>query len=254
MKSAPAVLFFTPAGGLLSPAVQGRWLAELGQNGLDPERLTQASELYARLSEAMAAETPMLALLAGSAMQNAMTYAYVKSCCPGVPVACVANPDNESELVSLLDAGVSLYLAPTAGPMLLLAIIRRLLAIATGVQGHMSQPVQVPEVSAGGWRLLESQSVLVAPSGERIALTTIERRALRLLFAGPHTGLSHDALVHALNHGPDTAASGRQAFGRTRLSVMFSRLRRKCARRGLALPVASVHGWGYQFTGFDSLP
>lgn len=254
MKAVPAVLFFASAGGLLTHATQCRWLAELVQNGLAPELFTEAPELYARLSVPTAPEGPMLALLAGSALQNAMACAYIRGCCPGVPVACVADPGNESELASVLDAGVSLYLAPTAGPMVLLAVVRRLWASATGGMGQLLGQTQAPDASAGGWRLLESQSVLVAPSGERVGLTTIERRVLRLLFAGPRGGLSHDALVHALNQGPDTGFSGCQAMGRTRLSVMFSRLRRKCARQGLALPVISVHGWGYQFTGFDSLP
>lgn len=254
MQAAPVVLFFASSGSLLPSVTLRQWKVEFGRNGLAPEWFTEASDLYTRLAFDAASEQTMLALLAGSSAQNAMVCAYIKSCRPDVPVACVADPGDESELASVLDAGASLYLAPTSGPVLLLAVVRRLLAMATGGKDKVFRLAPSPDVSAGGWRLLEAQSVLAAPSGERIVLTTIERRVLRLLFAGPPTGLSHDALLHALNHGPESAFPGRDNFGRTRLSVMFSRLRRKCGRHGLSLPVASVHGWGYQFTGFDSSP
>lgn len=195
----------------------------------------------------------MPVLLAGDPIQNAMVCAYIKNGWPGVPVACVADPACEAELAAVLDAGADLYLAPAAGQVLLMAVVRRLLALVKGNGGYAGGAV-APDVSAGGWRLLESSSVLAAPSGERIRLTTVERRVLRVLFAAPATGLSHDALLLALRQGHGAEDVSRHAFGRTRLSVMFSRLRLKCARQGLALPVASVHGWGYQFTGCDPEP
>lgn len=196
----------------------------------------------------------MPVLLAGNPIQNAMVCAYIKNGWPAVPVACVADPSNEAELAAVLDAGADLYLAPGAGQVLLMAVVRRLLALVKGNGSYLAGGAVAPDVSAGGWRLLESRSVLIAPSDERIKLTAVERRVLRVLFAAPAAGLSHDALLLALRQGHDAEDTSRHDFGRTRLSVLFSRLRRKCARQGLALPVASVHGWGYQFTGCDPEP
>lgn len=253
MKSSSTVLLFAPPASPAGHAVRSHWPSQFGQIGLEAECITQASELYARLLQTQPSEAVMPVLLAGDPIQNAMVCAYIKNGWPAVPVACVADPACEAELAAVLDAGANLYLAPTAGQGLLMAVVRRMLALVNDNGSYLAGGAVAPDVSAGGWRLLESRSVLVAPSGERIKLTMVERRVLRVLFAAPAGGLSHDALLLALRQGHHAEDQNRHAFGRTRLTVMFSRLRRKCARQGLALPVASVHGWGYQFTGFDSL-
>src|SRR5690606_28199266 len=96
------------------------------------------------------------------------------------------------------------------------------------------------------WSLPEQAWILASPEGKRIALTTGERAFLMALLAAPNQRAAHADLISAVNEAyKQESVSALQS----RLSVLVSRLRRKCAEHGAGLPLKSVHNWGYMFTG-----
>lgn len=106
----------------------------------------------------------------------------------------------------------------------------------------------MPTVTADdqGWSLHESGSVLMAPAGGRIPLTTGERAFISTLLAADGLRAPHRELIDAVNACYAAAAPRTH---QARLGVLISRLRRKIKRYGYDLPLKSVHNWGYMFTG-----
>lgn len=99
----------------------------------------------------------------------------------------------------------------------------------------------VPHRPADGWKLLQGRSALLAPGGAEVRLTGSEYVLLREL-----AGQGEPVMRAVLN-----AAIGRDAENTKdrSIDILISRLRRKCAGDGIELPVTSVRGVGYVFTG-----
>jgi DNA-binding response OmpR family regulator len=102
------------------------------------------------------------------------------------------------------------------------------------------------ERPAPSWRLCEGGWTLISPLGQRLALTTLERKFMLALFAAPSHSLAR-AELSAL--APSRGEAGEHPASSPRgVDVMVSRLRRKAQAMGMPLPLRSVRRWGYMFT------
>lgn len=93
----------------------------------------------------------------------------------------------------------------------------------------------------GKWQFLDAAWTLVSPHGRRLALTQAEREFLLKLTASPDKRMPRGDPPGIDPH------SGRESVRRT--DVVVSRLRRKAQDVDLELPIRTVWGWGYAFTG-----
>ncbi|MNV96950.1 hypothetical protein D3C71_1920120 [compost metagenome] len=96
------------------------------------------------------------------------------------------------------------------------------------------------EVS-GKWQFHDAAWTLVSPQGTRVSLTLAERDFLLKL-----TTSADKRLPRGDAAGAD-AQAGRESVRRT--DVVVSRLRRKAQDLNVELPIRTVWGWGYAFTG-----
>lgn len=104
-----------------------------------------------------------------------------------------------------------------------------------------------PVVEAGAgeellrWRLAQARCVLVTPSGVELRLTGNEYLLLQQLVDGnsPVDRRALNAVIGRDSHNPKDRG----------IDILISRLRRKCADAGVALPITSVRGRGYVFHG-----
>lgn len=90
------------------------------------------------------------------------------------------------------------------------------------------------------WRLTDGGWRLISPSGVGINLTSSERFFLEHFAGQVDKRLSREELL-AKN---STLTQNSRA-----IDSLISRLRRKMMQKNLHLPIKSVHGWGYSFTG-----
>jgi DNA-binding response OmpR family regulator len=123
----------------------------------------------------------------------------------------------------------------------------QVIAPADGVAPPQPDPAPTHEPPAvSRWRLREGGWTLVSPQGQRLALTTLERKFISALFAAPSRSLARgdlSALAPSGGESGDHPASSPRG-----VDVMVSRLRRKAQAMGMPLPLRSVRRWGYMFT------
>jgi DNA-binding response OmpR family regulator len=101
-------------------------------------------------------------------------------------------------------------------------------------------------VATAPWQLRDEGWTLMSPHGQRLELTTLERKFMLALFSSPSRSLARADLM-AL--APSTGEGGEQPSSSPRgVDVMVSRLRRKAQTLGMPLPLRSVRRWGYMFT------
>ena len=145
----------------------------------------------------------------------------------------------------------------------------RVQLLLTGADACLALDVQVPELMAwchavrrrnvyaavgsiqaveevqdhGGqqeWVLRDKGWTLVAPNGVGLELTHSERQLMDAFVRHADARFSREDLMR----DKGLAASDSRA-----VDSLISRLRRKASQAGVALPIKSVHGWGYTFTG-----
>lgn len=145
----------------------------------------------------------------------------------------------------------------------------RVQLLLTGADACLALDVQVPELMAwchavrrrnvyaavgtlqaveevqdhGGqqeWVLRDKGWTLVAPNGVGLELTHSERQLMDAFIRHADARFSREDLMR----DKGLAASDSRA-----VDSLISRLRRKASQAGVALPIKSVHGWGYTFTG-----
>lgn len=92
--------------------------------------------------------------------------------------------------------------------------------------------------AAQPWRVLYQGWVLIAPDGEHISLTGLERACFACLLDSPQRELSRENLSRFMS-----AANLRS------VNVVISRLRKKVRAAGSRLPLHTVHRLGYVFAG-----
>ncbi|MDV2115946.1 EAL domain-containing protein [Alcaligenes faecalis] len=90
------------------------------------------------------------------------------------------------------------------------------------------------------WVLRDKGWTLVAPNGVGLELTHSERQLMDAFIRHADARFSREDLMR----DKGLAASDSRA-----VDSLISRLRRKASQAGVALPIKSVHGWGYTFTG-----
>lgn len=90
------------------------------------------------------------------------------------------------------------------------------------------------------WILRDKGWTLVAPNGVGLELTHSERQLMDAFVRHVDARFSREDLMR----DKGLAASDSRA-----VDSLISRLRRKASQAGVALPIKSVHGWGYTFTG-----
>ncbi|MGO3871863.1 MAG: EAL domain-containing protein [Alcaligenes sp.] len=145
----------------------------------------------------------------------------------------------------------------------------RVQLLLTGADACLALDVQVPELMAwchavrrrnvyaavgtvqaveevqdhGGqqeWVLRDKGWTLLAPNGVGLELTHSERQLMDAFIRHADARFSREDLMR----DKGLAASDSRA-----VDSLISRLRRKASQAGVALPIKSVHGWGYTFTG-----
>ncbi|CAB3690015.1 response regulator transcription factor [Achromobacter piechaudii] len=125
------------------------------------------------------------------------------------------------------------------------ALVRRVPATGRRPLPLEAEPrpaVAPPAADAHGkWQFLDAAWTLVSPQGTRLALTLAEREFLLKL-----TTSADKRLPRGDASGGD-AQAGRESVRRT--DVVVSRLRRKAQDMNVELPIRTVWGWGYAFTG-----
>ncbi|WP_156414317.1 helix-turn-helix domain-containing protein [Bordetella sp. N] len=154
------------------------------------------------------------------------------NCLPGAPTdgaAPLASAPRQASLRALPSAADAVTGAPTGAPVLV-----------------SPPPPLAGEAGAEQWRLRDGGWTLVSPRGQRLVLTTLERKFMLSLFGAASRSLAR-AELSAL--APSTGESGEHPASSPRgVDVMVSRLRRKAQAMGMPLPLRSVRRWGYMFT------
>ena len=108
--------------------------------------------------------------------------------------------------------------------------------------GYESAKDPTSEVSAGpAWRLVDAGWRLLSPDNKSITLTYSEKFFLSCFAGEMDKRLSRNEL---LEHSAIANENSRA------IDSLVSRLRRKAADKDFALPIKSIHGWGYSFSGF----
>lgn len=98
-----------------------------------------------------------------------------------------------------------------------------------------------PAEANGKWHFQDAAWTLVSPRGIRLALTQAERDFLLKLTTSPDRRMPRGDVP------PSDPQAGRESLRRT--DVVVSRLRRKAQETNMELPIRTVWGWGYAFTG-----
>ncbi|WP_263915703.1 winged helix-turn-helix domain-containing protein [Achromobacter sp. 79A6] len=100
----------------------------------------------------------------------------------------------------------------------------------------------VPEISVAdkAWRLCDNEWTLLSPAGAGVSLTPMERAVLKGMQGHP------DKVVRR----SDFAVDDMDIPGNGRaLDLVISRLKRKGEAAGLSIPIRSMRGSGYSFSG-----
>ena len=148
----------------------------------------------------------------------------------------------DTEAIRLLQSGADNYFRHNTSSELLTAMLLRLMSRSGASTPELASHFAAQEKA---WALQEQGWKLISPEGTAIQLTTTERAFLKVLLGNPEHRATHGQLIEAVTQGPEVVPPHIHA---RRLGVLVSRLRRKCGQSGLALPVKSLHNWGYMFT------
>jgi DNA-binding response OmpR family regulator len=142
--------------------------------------------------------------------------------------------------VAAYRAGADTYLLKPIDTAELIATVESNMGrVVHGVEGQVGDYLSL-ESTADSWRLVRASATLIAPTGEKITLSSKEIDFLELLATSQETNVSRAAIMAAL--GYDGVKSGSQV-----LDVLIHRLRQKSAAKGVRLPIKTVRGKGYVF-------
>ncbi|MDH0740248.1 DNA-binding response regulator [Achromobacter spanius] len=218
----------------------------LAEMGFSPRRCEDSNGLF-RLFQAR--RTPLLVMEA-ELTDLCMAVAGLRAMDTTAGIIAVSNFDSpENRILGLhcgADACFQHDVATAEIAAALQALVRRV--PATG-----RRPPAMPEADlrastvplaaevAGKWQFHDAAWTLVSPQGTRVSLTLAEREFLLKL-----TTSTDKRLPRGDASGAD-AQAGRESVRRT--DVVVSRLRRKAQDLNVELPIRTVWGWGYAFTG-----
>lgn len=190
----------------------------------------------------IAQDGPTAALLDAGPLPNCALAAWLRKQWPALAIVAVCDGHHPADIARQLHSGADAYCHAAGEPELVVALVRRLC-------GRGSAPDSACTSSAMGaqaWGLVQDGWVLRLPHGAGLALSPGERAFLLTLLQSEAGQASHARLLAAVN-----AAYGRRTGDRRlmRLGMLVSRLRRRLAARNAVLPLRSVHGWGYCWSG-----
>jgi DNA-binding response OmpR family regulator len=233
MESGPAVILFAPAGGELGSARASPGLAPgLRDFGFAVCPCPDLRHLPDCIIDAGAGSC---LVLAGTPTQNCLAASLARTLEQGLGIVALVPPQHEQAMIQVLSSGADTYCVRGVSIELVAAVLSALLRRLR--QSAMGRP-------SPRWSMQEQGWVLAGPGGCRVPLTTGERAFLDALLKAPGMRASHDVLTAAVNAAYGAAGKSRQV---RQLGLLVSRMRRKCEDQGAALPLHSVHGWGYMF-------
>lgn len=186
-------------------------------------------------------------VLMGSSAENRAVVFYLRTIRAELGVIAQLQSGSEEEQMGLIQAGAD-WIFPVSASRDLIATM--LLSLW---DRRMQAPLEQPEAEPrrrGGWALTEYAWVLNEPSGVRISLTTSERALLVTLFDSPELTATYAALAAAVDF---TQSLDARSSPRRRLGVLVSRLRSKCSRQGVDLPIRVLQNQGYMFVVSDEV-
>jgi len=116
---------------------------------------------------------------------------------------------------------------------------------ALPVPTNAADEAQQPAVSVEQtWRLLEGRFSLLSPEGKSVILTRSEHQFLLALFQAPGCSLTYQQAHHAIY--AQESASPRSPGS---ISVLLSRLRAKFRKLDVEMPLHTLRGQAYVFSG-----
>jgi len=240
----------------LDPVLRNKCVPALSSFGFDPRIVDSPAELTSLLSVERydfclldARQEPEAVLAAVARLRaDAGTGAAVA----GI-VLLTAADQIEVRIHGLLigaDTYVTLPSQPRELAAVMLSIARR-----TTFHGRMAEAVSgsrhLPRagINAGTWHLADDDTLLISPDGVRLDLSFTERVLVAAMADRPGQTLSREFIGQLLDESLLPNDAGGRAVPRApqRVSMLVSRLRKKSARAGAALPLRVVRGSGYTF-------
>ncbi len=225
------------------PGVRAHRGAALTEMGFSP-RLCEDSNSLFRLFQAR--RTPLL-VMETELSDLCMAVAGLRALDTTAGIVAISNFDSPESRILGLHCGADVCLPPDAGATeiaaALQALVRRIPTAgrrAADTEPRPAQPAPAGEAMAK-WQFHDAAWTLVSPQGKRLALTLAEREFLLKLTASADKRLPRADAAITDSHG------GHESMRRT--DVLVSRLRRKAQDLNLELPIRTVWGWGYAFTG-----
>lgn len=214
----------------------------LTEMGFSPRHCEDSNGLF-RLFQAQRA--PLLVMEAGLT-DLCMAIASLRAMDTTAGIIAISSFDSpENRILGLhcgADACFPFTVATAEIAATLQALVRRV--PVTGRRPIEAEPrttASAPATTDGKWQFQDAAWTLVSPRGVRLTLTQAERDFLLKLAASPNKRLPRD------DPPPRDQQVGREPVRRT--DVMVSRLRRKAQETNMELPIRTVWGWGYAFTG-----
>lgn len=216
---------------------------ELAEMGFSPRKCADSNGLF-RLFQAR--RTPLLVMEAGFT-DLCMAVAGLRAMDTTAGIVAVSSFDSPDNRILGLHCGADACFSPNVATAEIAAALQALVrrVPAAGRRPAEPEPRAAPVPSAAEpaekWQLLDAAWTLVSPRGARLSLTQAEREFLLRL-----TASADKRLPRGDPPGSDPQA-GRDSMRRT--DVVVSRLRRKAQEMNVELPIRTVWGWGYAFTG-----
>jgi DNA-binding response OmpR family regulator len=184
----------------------------------------------------------------GTTAENRDAIYYLRTIRAGLGLVAQLRTGSEEEQMALIQAGAD-WISPVGASSDLLATL--LLSL-----WNRRMPRSSPSVGArysaqwrhGEWSLEDQAWTLMCPARIRVGLTSSERGLLMALFESPNLSAPYDALSAAINMAQNVPLAHN---AHTRLGVLVSRLRSKCRRHGVDLPIRVLPNFGYMFVALE---
>lgn len=180
-----------------------------------------------------------VAILMAASAQNRNAAVWLRATLPDLGLIALLQTGTEEEQMALIQAGVDWICPVGASNDLLVAML-----LSLWKRRMAGKPAANAARQHGDWSLVENGWTLKGPEGQRVGLTVSERAVLMALFEAPELSASYEELLAAVNHA---LGCGPETDRKTRVGVMISRLRKKCQRHDMVLPIRSMQNQGYVF-------
>lgn len=182
----------------------------------------------------------MIAIMCAGMAENATLAHLLRTEQPQIGIAALVPDLQEETQLLALQSGIDCWFTETSSPRLVMAtvfgLIRRIGSIA---------PAEVSGANEQRWSLLEHGWQLKAPDGMTISLSTGERALMMTLARAEAHQASYQQLSAQM--GNQAVMNGNER--RERLTMMVSRMKKKCEALGVDLPIRALHRRGYMFNG-----